>query len=170
MSKPTLCLDFDGVIHSYTSGWKGPATIPDPPVPGAFQFIEAALESFEVAIFSSRSGQEESFDSGLRIRYGTVAMREWFAKWAEKELGLVRGRGVCALVSWPERKPSAFITIDDRAITFTGQWPLIADLHAFKPWNKQEPQSNVGTSEARTIHERELARQAEAVRTGNPGT
>ena len=37
--KPIICLDFDGVIHSYTSGWKGAAVIPDPPVPGALEFI-----------------------------------------------------------------------------------------------------------------------------------
>jgi len=42
MSKPILCLDFDGVIHSYSSGWKGADVIPDPPVPGAFDFIRRA--------------------------------------------------------------------------------------------------------------------------------
>lgn len=29
---PTVSFDFDGVIHSYRSGWKGAAVIPDPPV------------------------------------------------------------------------------------------------------------------------------------------
>ncbi len=42
--KPILCLDFDGVIHSYTSGWKGADVIPDPPVEGAMQFIWDATE------------------------------------------------------------------------------------------------------------------------------
>ena len=29
MAKPILCLDFDGVIHRYDSGWKGADVIPD---------------------------------------------------------------------------------------------------------------------------------------------
>ena len=29
--KPTIILDFDGVIHSYTSGWQGADVIGDPP-------------------------------------------------------------------------------------------------------------------------------------------
>jgi len=39
-------------------------------------------------------------------------------------------------IEWPWFKPAAFVTIDDRAITFTGQWPSVAEVMAFKPWNK----------------------------------
>ena len=136
MSKPILCLDFDGVIHSYASGWKGPATISDPPVSGAFEFIERALEHFSVCIFSSRTGQYE-FDSGLQKKEGVGAMREWCTEWAIKALGEVRGRGVMAMVIFPTQKPSAMVTIDDRAITFDGTWPDIDMLKNFKPWNKK---------------------------------
>lgn len=34
-----LSIDFDGVIHSYTSRWKGVDVIPDMPVPGAFEAL-----------------------------------------------------------------------------------------------------------------------------------
>ena len=61
--KPILCLDFDGVVHSYESGWKGAAVIPDPPVPGAIDFIRNAVEEFRVAIFSSRSNQPGGLDA-----------------------------------------------------------------------------------------------------------
>ena len=67
MSKPILCLDFDGVIHSYTSGWGGAGQVSDPPVEGAVDFIISAMEHFEIHIFSSRSNQE----GGIR------AMQMW---------------------------------------------------------------------------------------------
>lgn len=55
--KPILCLDFDGVIHSYVSGWQGAAVIPDAPVDGALDFIANAVSRFKVAIYSTRSHQ-----------------------------------------------------------------------------------------------------------------
>src|SRR6516162_4169866 len=72
MTKPILCLDFDGVIHSYTSGWKGADVIPDPPVPGALLFMYEAQEHFTVAVFSSRSNQP----------HGVYAMKKYIRKYA----------------------------------------------------------------------------------------
>ena len=53
--KPILSLDWDGVIHSYSSGWQGATVIPDPPNPGAMRFIWDASEHYTIAISSSRS-------------------------------------------------------------------------------------------------------------------
>lgn len=143
--KPILCLDFDGVIHSYSSGWKGASVIPDPPVPGALQFIRDAVEEFDVQIFSSRShqwGGKRAMKRWLldhyRKMYWTVADVEFVSfthadiyddarDWAAEIVG-------CIYFPW--FKPPATVTIDDRAITFTGSWPALSNLHAFKPWNK----------------------------------
>jgi hypothetical protein len=119
--KPILCLDFDGVCHSYTSGWKGAAVIPDPPVPGMWEFLWRATEVFEVNIFSSRSHQDGGLD----------AMQEWFLEHAsEKE----REELVDKLV-FPLEKPPALVGLDDRVIQFKGAWPSVEELRDFKPWN-----------------------------------
>lgn len=130
MSKPILCLDFDGVLHSYTSGWKGADRIPDKPVPGAFDFLGKAVFEFEVHIFSSRSNQPGGID----------AMKEWLAKWwsiNDQEPPVDYRSLVESCLHFPTQKPPAMVTIDDRAITFTGEWPSMDALKAFKPWNKQ---------------------------------
>ena len=40
-------------------------------------------------------------------------------------------------IKFPWFKPAAFMTIDDRAVTFTGLFPSIEEIQAFKPWNKK---------------------------------
>lgn len=68
MYQPTVVFDFDGVIHSYKSGWKGAAEIPDPPVDGIQQVIEDLQErGYRVVIVSSRCTEPE----------GIVAIRDW---------------------------------------------------------------------------------------------
>lgn len=129
MTLPILCLDFDGVIHSYSSGWQGAAIIPDPPVPGAIPFICDAVGKFRVAIFSSRSNQPGGID----------AMRGWLMSFIVEHCDRYDdARHVFDLIEWPQEKPPALVTIDDRAIQFTGDWPALADIAAFKPWNKRQ--------------------------------
>lgn len=124
--KPILCLDFDGVIHSYTSRWQGADVVPDPPVDGAIAFMLEALEHFDVTIFSSRSNQPG----------GLEAMRSWLKHhaggcWYESPAG----PGL-EDVRFVTEKPPAMVTLDDRALTFTGSWPAMQALLSFKPWNK----------------------------------
>lgn len=140
MSKPILCLDFDGVLHSYKSGWKGAAEIPDPPVDGAVDFLIEAVKNFDVQIFSSRSHQEGGLDAMRRAIYA------WFLD-AGYPAGLAQGMcwdrvehgnvTIPSALGFPREKPAALVSIDDRAIQFTGFFPPMSELVNFKPWNKR---------------------------------
>ena len=151
--KPILCLDFDGVLHLYSSGWQGARNIPDPPVAGAIDFLFRASKHFQIAILSSRS----------RYFGGRRAMKRWLREWITE--GLLRDspksgveyvenyqagtwepwdvsvrdatRKFVRSIDFPKHKPPAKITLDDRALRFMGDWPSIAELQAFKPWNKE---------------------------------
>lgn len=126
--KRIICLDFDGVVHSYTSGWKGPRVIPDPPMPGALQFMHRLLnDGFDVHIHSSRSG----------YWLGRMAMRTWLYNHAvAKGLWYELGPGDTGLedVKFPLYKPPAHVSIDDRALRFVGNWPSHDELKGFRPW------------------------------------
>lgn len=151
--KPILNLDFDGVLHSYASGWKGAAVIPDPPVPGALEFIlDADAAGWDIHIHSSRShqwGGKRAMKRWLMHHY-----REMFwaspdiqeasgdpASWTHADIdenAYNWGAHIVQRIKFPWFKPAATVSIDDRAITFTGQWPDPKDLLAFKPWNKMK--------------------------------
>lgn len=135
MSKPILCLDFDGVCHSYTSGWKGATCIPDKPVDGLEDFLLDAYKYFTIHIYSSRSHQLG----------GREAMIEWFVSECTiptsyesfvDHLVFYSGELVILELYFPLEKPPAFLTVDDRALCFTGVWPNVEDMLTFKPWYK----------------------------------
>ena len=122
-----LCVDFDGVIHSYISGWKGVERVDDPPTPGAMQFLLDAMEHFDVCIYSSRSKE----------RIGIEAMKSAIHRWYCEDLGFDGDDAddFMARLSFPTQKPAAFLTIDDRCIRFDGHFPDPEVLTKFKPWN-----------------------------------
>jgi hypothetical protein len=127
--KPILCVDFDGVIHSYSSGWQGATIIPDPPVPGALRWLLRASEWWDVQVYSSRTKEPG----------GVQAMRDWLRVHSIEEWGDSDERErLLHSVSFPEQKPAAVLSIDDRAICFDGVWETLDPqaLLGFRPWNR----------------------------------
>lgn len=117
MSKPvgekyTIAVDFDGVLHSYTTPWSSSVYIPDPPIPGAMEWLVEIAEDFNVVIHTTRGLTEE----------GQIAVMEW----------IFRRTGLTLPVT--AIKPPALVYIDDRAWRFEGKFPSKNDIHNARPW------------------------------------
>lgn len=120
--KKLLAIDFDGVVNSYTSGWQGATLIPDLPTTGAIDFLRAAAKRFNVVIFSSRSAH----DGGIAAMKGWLNYHGLPWEWIDDYL------------TFPTDKPPAHVSIDDRAIQFSGRWPSLDEIDSFQPWYRIE--------------------------------
>lgn len=109
-----IVFDFDGVIHSYVSGWKGIDIIPDHPIEGIRETIAKVMVDYKVIVVSSRCSETE----------GIAAICDWLRKYDIKVDGVQK------------HKPPAFLTIDDRCICFTGINGLIEKINNFKPYRQ----------------------------------
>lgn len=131
MTKPILCLDFDGVIHRYDSGWQDVEVISDPMTEGFWEWVEEAKKHFQIIVYSSRSKEDA----------GVVAMGIWLKQ--QRDAWRAKGNrppeDTPLELSFTNQKPAAFLTIDDRALTFTGSWADFPPerLREFRPWNKR---------------------------------
>lgn len=116
--KKTVVFDFDGVIHSYASGWQGIDVLPDQPVPGIREAIaEIRAAGYEVIVVSSRCVEPA----------GIEAIRKWL-----DEYGIV-------VDDVTMHKPPADAYIDDRAIRFDGKPEnLLGEIQALVPWHKKQ--------------------------------
>lgn len=113
----TVVFDFDGVIHSYKSGWKGSTVIPDPPVEG----IEGVLRElkqcgYNIVVSSSRCDNHGSLE----------AVNDWMLKYDLLQyVDLITNK-----------KPPARCYVDDRAICFRGDTKnLVERIKHFEPWH-----------------------------------
>lgn len=116
-SKKTVVFDFDGVVHSYKSGWQGETVIPDPPVDGIKESIDSIRASgYKVVVVSTRCACYE----------GLVAIREWLKKYD------------IAVDDVSKEKPPAICYVDDRAIRFDGNAEaLMEQIKNFKSWTER---------------------------------
>jgi len=128
--RPTICVDFDGVIHSYERGWQN-GVIYGTVVPGFFEWVERVRHQFKLVIYSSRSKDDA----------GVIAMGKWLHD--QRNIWLASGGQrhptKTLEIEFAYEKPAAWLTIDDRAIQFNGDWnapELSADaMRTFRPWN-----------------------------------
>lgn len=133
--KPTLLLDFDGCIHRYSKGWQG-GKIYDPPVEGFFEWALEAKKYFRLVIYSTRS------DSHKNIK----PMKDWLhvhlVDWHWKKDNIPPLPLEPTDFEFVIKKPPALVSIDDRAITFKGDWSAEElkpeNLAQFKSWVQKE--------------------------------
>lgn len=98
-----VAIDFDGVINSYTSGWQG-ATATDPPVQGAAIAIKALLNAGKkLVIYSTRAADASGIETIRKYLYSLVGVD-------------------ASAIAISYQKPIANIYLDDRAVTFNGDW------------------------------------------------
>lgn len=128
MDKQVICVDFDGVLHKYTSPWEANDIIPDDAVPGALAFLVRLIreDKYQVAIFSTRCAH----------RAGVDAMKEWLEVEMFSEcFGEHIVDNVLNNLLFLSQKPVlAKCFIDDRAIPFRGTFPGMAEIDNFKTW------------------------------------
>ena len=106
-TKPTICLDFDGVFNNY-KGYDGDNL--GTPRPGIKKFLETLSQEYSITIFSAR-------------KYSLII------KWLKQHNLLMYVDNVTSY------KPVAVAYIDDRAIQFKGDYnKALTELKQFKPY------------------------------------
>ena len=113
----TICFDFDGVIHSYISGWQGAENIPDAPVKGIKEVIDKLRETGNRVVVQSSRAQTE-------------AGKQAIIKYLNKNNIIVD--------DVTSQKPAAFVYIDDRGLSFSGNTDgLFEAIINFKSWQEK---------------------------------
>lgn len=115
--KSFLNVDFDGVIAKTAINCPTDKGIEGKPVKGALDFLRESIKHFWVVICSTRCC--------------VPAAKGFIAAWL-LEHGL-ESSVLKQIIITDQKAPG--IILDDRAWQFTGEFPAIADLLAFKPWH-----------------------------------
>lgn len=109
MSKPTIAVDFDGVIHKYSKGWDD-GSIYDEPIDHCKARLQTLSQTYRIIIFSTRN--YDRFVNGKFQSNQVLEMKEWLAKY---------NIPYDEIYTKPN-KPMCDLFIDDNAYRFEGDW------------------------------------------------
>lgn len=91
--RPTIAVDFDGVIHRYSRGWQG-SNIYDPPMDETAEALQILNVEYRLVIFTARLDLD--------------AVWAWLTEWDLKRY----------IAEVTNTKPMAALYIDDRCLRF----------------------------------------------------
>lgn len=101
MTKKTICIDFDGVIHAYSKGWHD-GTIYDTPTMGVWGVLEKLSQDYKIVVLTARA----------RTIKQQLEIKGWLSAYDLLQF-------VDAVTNI---KPAAVAYIDDKAVSYTGNW------------------------------------------------
>ena len=110
MPRPTLAIDFDGVIHCYSQGWQD-GKVYDGPMPGAIKALwELYQRGYDIVVHTCRTNSDDIH----------ALIEGWYAEMYPDNPG-------CFPFRVTNVKPPAIAYIDDRGVRFT-DWKDILEM------------------------------------------
>ncbi|MGH3586986.1 MAG: hypothetical protein ACRDQ0_11745 [Pseudonocardia sp.] len=127
----TIAVDFDGVIHAYSEGWRD-GSIYDPPVDGALGALYDLMRLDAVFVHTTRPARQVARRIERWSGYGiecTTQMSPFLPPWWQwgKRCRFWNDRTALLVTN---RKLPAVVYIDDRAVRFETWDQTLADLAA----------------------------------------
>ncbi len=125
MTKPTIAIDFDGVIHRYSKGWSD-GSIYDEPMPGCREALLSLSDKYQIIIFSTRN-----YDRVIKGEHQKNQIKE-MADWLNEYL-IPYDR-----IHTKPNKPVCKLFVDDNAYRFEGDWQrCLKDVESLLSGEKQ---------------------------------
>lgn len=132
MKKKIIAVDFDGVLHSFSSGWQGARTISDLPTDGAVEWLKHLIRRPHLPVRCCPEYHIKVVIYSARLYHwgGKRAIKKWLWLWGLTKqeismLGFVRQKPVCQFI------------LDDRVVCFRGKFPSDHEIINFRPWHGQ---------------------------------
>lgn len=118
-----IAVDFDGVVHDYTEGWKGGKIYGKPVQTSRWALGYLCRHGHQVLIYTCRA--YSGTVNGRKVRGKKREIAAWMKQHAIPYTEIWTGRG----------KPAADIYVDDRAVEFRGHWPVTLEhILKFSTW------------------------------------
>jgi hypothetical protein len=120
----TVAIDFDGVLHQYSEGFKD-GTIYDKPAENTKDALKYLSSKYDLVIFTCRANPERPLVNG---KTGSQLIWDWLEEWKLAQY----------ITKVTHIKPRALFYIDDKGITFHSWAQVIFEMNRTEDLAKKD--------------------------------